>query len=95
MVLREVGEQPSFGFEVADHLELGQRHGWIEMEKAAEASGARFAYLLGDLVMVQLALVRFAVDAVRRGGLRAGRPTGPGARGARSTGPGCSPASAR
>ena len=64
-VLREVGERPSFGFEISDHLELGERHGWIEMEKAAEASGARFAYLLGDLVMVQLALVRFAIETVR------------------------------
>ena len=38
------------------------------MEKAAEASGARFAYLMGDLVMVQLALVRLAVDTVRAEG---------------------------
>ena len=68
VVLREVGERPSFGFEPADHLELGQRHGWIEMEKAAEASGARFAYLLGDLAMVQLALVRFAVETIRAEG---------------------------
>ena len=34
------------------------------MEKAAEASGSRFAYLLGDLVLVELALVRFAVELV-------------------------------
>ena len=65
VVLREVGERPGFGFEISDHLELGERHGWIEMEKAAQASGARFAYLLGDLVMVELALVRFAIEAVR------------------------------
>ena len=38
------------------------------MEKAAEASGSRFAYLMGDLVMVQLALVRFAVETVREEG---------------------------
>ena len=68
VTLREVGERPEFGFEVRDHLELSEPHGWIEMEKAAEASGARFAYLLGDLVMVQLALVRLAVDAVRAEG---------------------------
>ena len=68
VTLREIGDRPSFGFAVRDHLELGEQHGWIEMEKAAEASGARFAYLLGDLVMVELALVRFAVDAVREEG---------------------------
>jgi seryl-tRNA synthetase len=64
VTLREVGAPPSFDFEARDHLELGTDHGWIEMEKAAEASGSRFAYLLGDLVQVELALIRFAVDVV-------------------------------
>jgi seryl-tRNA synthetase len=65
VTLREVGERPRFEFEVRDHLELGDAHGWIEIEKAAAAAGSRFAYLLGELVMVELALIRFAVDTVR------------------------------
>jgi seryl-tRNA synthetase len=65
VTLREVGERPQFDFEPIDHLDLAQRHGWIEMEAAAEASGSRFAYLLGDLVMLELALVRFAMELVR------------------------------
>jgi seryl-tRNA synthetase len=64
VVVREVGERPTFTFEVRDHLGLGLEHGWIEMGKAGEASGSRFAYLLGDLVRVELALVRFALDLV-------------------------------
>ena len=64
VTLREVGERPTFDFELRDHLDLGIEHGWIEMEQAAAASGARFAYLLGDLVLVELALIRLAVDAV-------------------------------
>jgi seryl-tRNA synthetase len=68
VTLREVGERPSFDFEVRDHLDLGLEHGWIEVEKAAAASGSRFAYLLGDLVMVELALIRFVVDTVRAQG---------------------------
>jgi seryl-tRNA synthetase len=68
VTLREVGEPPDFGFEIRDHLELGLEHGWIEMEKAAAASGSRFAYLLGDLVIVELALIRFAVETVRAEG---------------------------
>jgi seryl-tRNA synthetase len=63
--LREIGERPSFDFEPRDHLELGLANGWIEMEKAGEASGSRFAYLLGDLAMLELALVRFAVELLR------------------------------
>ncbi len=61
-VLREVGERPSFGFDPRDHLELGTELGLIDMEHAAAASGSRFAYLLGDLVLVELALIRFALD---------------------------------
>jgi seryl-tRNA synthetase len=63
-VLREVGERPKFEFEVRDHLELGLANRWIEMEKARAASGSRFAYLLGDLVIVELALIRFAIELV-------------------------------
>jgi len=64
VTLREVGAPRTFEFSVRDHLDLGTMHGWIEMEKAAEASGARFAYLMGDLVMVELALIRMAIDMV-------------------------------
>ena len=65
---------PSSTSSPLDHLELGQRHGWIEMEAAAEASGSRFAYLLGDLVMVELALVRFAMELVRAEGFEPAIP---------------------
>jgi seryl-tRNA synthetase len=64
VVLREHGERPLFDFEVRDHLDLGTLAGTIEMEKAAEASGSRFAYLLGDLVLVELALIRYVVELV-------------------------------
>jgi seryl-tRNA synthetase len=65
VAVREVGQRPELGFEPRDHLELGLEHGWIEMEKAGESSGSRFAYLLGDLVLVELALIRLALDLVR------------------------------
>jgi seryl-tRNA synthetase len=68
VTLREVGERPEFGFEIRDHLDLGLEYGWIDMESAAAASGSRFAYLLGDLVLVELALIRFAVEHVRAEG---------------------------
>ena len=68
VVLREVGDRPEFDFEATDHLTLAERHGWIEMKAAAEASGARFSYLVGDLVMVELALTRWVVETVRSEG---------------------------
>ena len=46
-----------------DHLELaGER---IDMERGARLSGSRFAYLRGDLVMLELALVRWALEKLR------------------------------
>ena len=74
VTLREVGDRPEFDFEPLDHLELGQRHGWIEMEAAANASGSRFAYLLGDLVMLELSLIRFAMELVRSEGFEPAIP---------------------
>jgi seryl-tRNA synthetase len=65
VTLREVGDRPEFDFEVREHLDLGAAHGWIEMEKASEASGSRFAYLMGDLVMVEMALIRLVLDLLR------------------------------
>src|ERR1044072_2877852 len=65
IVLGEGGEQPSFDFEPRDHLEIGTELGLIEMEAAARLSGSRFAYLKGDLVLLELALVRYALDLVR------------------------------
>jgi seryl-tRNA synthetase len=68
VVVREVGERPDLGFPPRDHVELAGALGLLELEKAAEASGSRFAYLLGDLVLVELALIRLAVDAVSEEG---------------------------
>jgi seryl-tRNA synthetase len=65
VVLREVGARPEFDFEPRDHLEIGTELGLIDMEAAARLSGSRFAYLKGDLVMLELALVRFAIELVR------------------------------
>jgi seryl-tRNA synthetase len=65
VVLREVGERPSFDFEPRDHLEIGTELDLIDIEAAAQLSGSRFAYLKGDLVLLELALVRFAIDLVR------------------------------
>ncbi len=68
VVVREVGEKPSFDFEPRDHLEICGELGLIEMEAGARLSGSRFAYIKGDLVLLELALVRFALDLVRAEG---------------------------
>jgi seryl-tRNA synthetase len=68
ITLRVVGTQPVFDFAPRDHLEIGQLLGGIDTEQAAKISGARFAYLMGPLVRLQLALVGFAVDLLEAHG---------------------------
>lgn len=59
-VVRQVGDATKTG---KDHLELaGER---IDMERGARLSGSRFAYLRGDLVMLELALVRYAMEKLQ------------------------------
>jgi len=55
-VLREVGQAGASG---RDHLELAG--GMIDMERGAALSGSRFAYLRGDMVLLEMALMRYAV----------------------------------
>ena len=68
VVVREVGSPPEFEFEPRDHLEIGTELGLIDIESAARLSGSRFAYLKGDLVLLELALVRFAIELAREEG---------------------------
>ncbi|MFN8133420.1 MAG: serine--tRNA ligase [Solirubrobacteraceae bacterium] len=58
-VIKEVGAAGRAGL---DHLELAGP--MIDMETAARVSGSRFAYLKGGLVMLELALVRFALETL-------------------------------
>jgi seryl-tRNA synthetase len=60
--VRRVGDPPAFDFAARDHLALAESHGWIDLERAAKVSGARFAYRLGDVALLELALYRFALD---------------------------------
>ncbi|MGA9284290.1 MAG: serine--tRNA ligase [Solirubrobacteraceae bacterium] len=62
-LIKVVGEPRVKGEGARDHLELAGA--MIDMDHAAKLSGARFAYLKGDLVMVELALVRFALEKLR------------------------------
>jgi seryl-tRNA synthetase len=56
-------ERGDGGREGRDHLELAGA--WIDMEAGAKVAGSRFAYLKGDLVLIELALVRWALELLR------------------------------
>jgi seryl-tRNA synthetase len=62
-VLRVVGEARARGL---DHVSLAGT--MIDTERASRLSGSRFAYLRGPLVLVELALVRFALERTAQEG---------------------------
>jgi seryl-tRNA synthetase len=62
-LVREVGAVRKLDFEPRDHLELAGE--MIDMDHGANLSGSRFGYLRGDLVMLELALVRWALEKAR------------------------------
>ena len=70
VVLREVGEIPTFDFEPKDHVDLGVPLDVIDTERAAKVSGSRFVYIKGDLVLLEFALVRYGLDVVTSKGFR-------------------------
>ena len=61
-------EPTRFDFEPKDHVDLGAELGILDVERAAKVSGSRFGYILGDLAMVEFALVRYAMDNLRTHG---------------------------
>ncbi|MGH8912114.1 MAG: serine--tRNA ligase, partial [Acidimicrobiia bacterium] len=61
-VLREVGEHPIFDFEADDYAGLGENLDIIDTDRAAKVSGSRFGYLKGRAVLLEFALVRWALD---------------------------------
>ncbi|HEX5223522.1 MAG TPA: serine--tRNA ligase [Solirubrobacteraceae bacterium] len=65
-VVRDTGTPPELPFPARDHLDLAGE--LIDMDHAAALSGSRFAYVRGDLVMLELALVRWALEKTRAKG---------------------------
>ena len=55
---------PEFDFEPRDHVALGGLLGILDTDRGVRTSGSRFVYLLGDLVFVQFALMRHAMDVL-------------------------------
>lgn len=62
VVAKKVGEPTQVDFIVKNHAELAEAKGWLDKEHAAKVTGSRFAYLKGDLVKLQFALIQFVMD---------------------------------
>lgn len=63
-VAEVIGEPTKFSFTPKNHYEIGQARGWIDKERAAKVTGARFAYIKGDMVKLQMAIVNFVMNSL-------------------------------
>lgn len=64
-IVRQVGEKPNFDFTPLEHWQLGKALSLIDTEKSAEVSGSRFAYIKGDLVLLQFALIQWVLSTLQ------------------------------
>ena len=62
--IRRSGESPQFSFEPKDHVELGELLGIIDFDAGAKTTGSKFYFLRGDAVLLELGLIRYAMDVI-------------------------------
>ena len=61
-VIRMWGEKAAFTFAPKNHLELGEKHGLFDFERAAKVSGGAFALYTGPGARLQRSLINFLLD---------------------------------
>ena len=62
VVTRIVGERPRWNHAPKEHFEIGEALGYMDFERAAKLSGARFTVLTGPLARLERALGQFMID---------------------------------
>ncbi len=64
VVAKQVGDKPEFNFKPKQHHELAEPKDWIDKERAAKIAGSRFAYIKGDLVKLQFAIIQWVIQTL-------------------------------
>ena len=72
--IRKWGTIPQFNFEVKDHIDISENLNLLELERAAKTAGARFYYLMGDLVKLNQSLIQFGLDFLSKKGYTVSQP---------------------
>lgn len=62
--IRRVGEPTEKNFDIKDHIELAVLHGMVDFDGARNAAGSRAYALTGNGALLELAVLRFALDRV-------------------------------
>jgi len=64
VVAKTVGTPTEFDFMPRHHADIANERGWLDKERAAKVAGSRFAYLKGDLVKLQFAIIQFVINSL-------------------------------
>jgi len=62
--IRRWGTPRQFDFEFKDHVQLGLELGLVDFERAAKMAGSRTYFLRGTGALLELAVLRFALDHI-------------------------------
>ena len=65
-VIKEVGKKTKFDFKIKDYLEIAEKLDLIDVKRAAKVSGTRFGFLKNEVVLLELALVNFLFEELRK-----------------------------
>jgi len=66
--MRIWGTIPKFDFAVKNHIDLGLNLDVIDVERAGKVAGSRFFYLKGEGVLLDMALMSFALEEMTKKG---------------------------
>ena len=69
VVIKKNGEPRVFSFQPREHWDIGVEKDIIDIKRAGEITGTRFAYLKGDLVLLEFALIQYALSVVTNEGV--------------------------
>jgi len=67
-VIKKWGKIPKFNFPVKNHVELLEGLDVVDFDTSADISGKGFYYLKGDLALLNIALINFAIDFMKKKG---------------------------
>jgi seryl-tRNA synthetase len=66
--IRTWGKTPKFGFSVKNHIDLAVNLDIVDVERAGKVAGSRFFYLKGQGVLLDMALMSFAMEEMTHKG---------------------------
>lgn len=73
-LVRKWGSPHKFAFKPRDHIDLTKALDLVDTDKASKVAGARFYYLKNELVLLNQALIKYALDFIVRRGYKLLQP---------------------